>query len=36
MKMCVNCNRLNLGDAEECIGCGENEFVEVTFPLESE
>ena len=29
MKMCVKCNRINLDDAEECIGCGEKEFIRV-------
>jgi len=29
MKMCVKCNHLNLDDVEECIGCGEKEFIEV-------
>jgi len=32
MKMCVKCNRINLDEEEECIGCGEKEFVEVIFP----
>jgi len=36
MKMCENCNRLNEDDAEVCIGCGEDEFIEVVFPLETE
>ena len=36
MKMCVNCDRLNLDKEEECVGCGGKEFIEVTFPLESE
>ena len=36
VKMCVKCNRINLDEEEECVGCGEKEFVEVIFPLESE
>jgi len=31
MKMCVKCNRINPDDAEECIECGEKEFVNVIF-----
>ena len=26
MKMCKNCNRLNLDDAKKCIGCGKDKF----------
>jgi len=35
MKMCVECNRLNLDDAEVCIECGGSEFVGI-IPLEED
>jgi len=34
VKMCVNCNRINPDDVEECIECGGKEFENISFPLE--
>jgi len=36
VKVCINCNRVNPGEEEFCVGCGESEFTELLFPLEEE
>jgi len=32
MKVCDNCLRVNLDDAEKCLGCGEAEFIPILDP----
>jgi RNA polymerase subunit RPABC4/transcription elongation factor Spt4 len=33
MKICDNCQRINLDEAEVCIGCGGDKFTEIIFPF---
>ena len=33
MKVCNNCQRINLNNVEVCIGCGKSEFTELLIPF---
>jgi len=33
MKMCKSCSRLNLDDAEVCIECDRDKFIELLIPF---
>ncbi len=33
MKVCDNCQRINLDDTEVCIECGESKFTEILTPF---